>query len=60
MSQGIVSASVVAGPLEVTGHRSLEAGQQLRMGTNLFIHIHPDTAQQWIETLSTIAKENEA
>jgi len=55
---GVVTASVTASPIEATGHDGNDGTHQLRMrGDKLFIHITPENAKQWIETLTPIAKE---
>jgi hypothetical protein len=55
-----VSVSVLAGPLTVTSQAPHELiGQQITMGDELTIHIRPETAAQWIEALTPIAKAAE-
>lgn len=58
MTAGIVSTSINAGDITATGHGNPTSGHQLSMGNNLFIHITPETAKQWIGVLEPIAKED--
>lgn len=55
--QGHVTASIVAGPLEDSHQPTTNVGHMLTMGHHLYLHISPETAQQWINTLAPIAKE---
>lgn len=56
---GDVSVSVLAGHLHPTSEAANERiGKQIQMGnTGLYFHILPETAKQWIETLTPIAQE---
>ena len=57
---GIVSAMIVAGPIENTGHSIPDLGQQLSMDhTRVMLYITPTMARQWIGVLEQIAKEND-
>jgi hypothetical protein len=57
----IVSVSVVAGHINATSQPPHpQIGQQVKMGDNLYMHITPAVAQQWIDVLTTITKENNA
>jgi hypothetical protein len=54
----IVSVSVVAGHIDTTSQPPHpQIGQQVKMGDNLYMHITPDVAQQWIDVLTGIAGE---
>ena len=58
---GHVDATLFAGPLRDTGNVGSDIGHQLAMGKNgTRIYITADMARQWIEVLSTIAKESNA
>lgn len=53
---GNLSASISAGPIRPSGQPISEAiGGMFLMGTNLYIHIQPAVAAQWIEQLTSIA-----
>lgn len=54
---GIVFVDINAGTLQPTGNTNPETGTQYRMGNNLYIHITPAQAQQWIIALAGITKE---
>ncbi|MDQ0102323.1 hypothetical protein J2T10_001969 [Paenarthrobacter nicotinovorans] len=54
--EGLVSVSIHAGQLVNTGHGNDDT-HQFRMGHTNFIHFTPEAAQQWINTLTSIAKE---
>jgi hypothetical protein len=57
----IVSVSVVAGHINATSQPPHpQIGQQVKMGDNLYMHITPDVARQWIDVLTTITKESNA
>lgn len=56
-NEGLLTASINAGPIKSTGNGNNETGHQLSMGYGLFIHITPDVAAQWIDELAPIAKE---
>lgn len=54
---GSVSVSVLAGHIEVAAIDPNERiGQQVRMSDDLYFHIKPDVARQWIGVLETIAE----
>ena len=58
MDDGIVSVSLIAGPIhETSTGPHPELGHQLRMNDNFYMHIHPDIARQWIQTLTPIASK---
>ena len=58
---GHVDATLFAAPLRNTGNFGNDIGHQLAMGKNgTRIYITADMARQWIEVLSTIAKESNA
>lgn len=58
MSIGIISVSAVAGPIRATNHpRNQKIGQQVTMGDDLYFHITPEVARQWIGVLEPIAKD---
>lgn len=56
---GNVSVSVAAGHIKATSQpTNPEIGQQVSMGDDLYFHITPEIARQWIGVLETIAKES--
>jgi len=56
--RGTIGVSINAGHIEATGH-SNGGTHQIRMGDGgCFIHIKPEMARQWIQTLTPIAEEN--
>lgn len=59
-TNGRVSVSISAGPIEATPNATTTTGQQVRMGDNLLLYIKPDVAKQWIDTLTPIAAKDEA
>lgn len=62
-TEGTVGVSITAGHLYPTNQPPTRIGKQLWMGEHgdLAIHITPDIAKQWIQTLTPIAEsENNA
>lgn len=58
MSTGILSVSAIAGPIRATSQpRNPNIGQQVTMGDDLYFHITPEVARQWIGVLEPIAKD---
>jgi hypothetical protein len=54
--KGNVSASISAGPIRPSGQPINDTtGQMFLMGANLYIHIQPAVAAQWIEQLTSLA-----
>jgi hypothetical protein len=59
MSRTNLSVSVVAGDIKATTQPSREdIGQQVRMGDDLYFHIKPEVAAQWLPVLTKIAGES--
>lgn len=57
-TNGGLSVSVLAGHIKATSQPiHPEIGQQVRMTDDLYFHITPAVAKQWIETLTPIAEE---
>ena len=55
---GHVTVSVTAGHLRATSQPvHPEIGQQVEMGENLYFHITPAIARQWIDVLKSITGE---
>ena len=60
MTDGLVSVSLIAGPIHATTTTPHpELGHQYGMNDNFYMHIHPDTARQWITTLEPIATKED-
>lgn len=58
-TKGNISVSVLAGHIEVDVTSPNERiGQQVIMGDDLYFHITPDVAKQWISVLETITKDS--
>jgi hypothetical protein len=59
MSRTNLSVSVVAGDITATTQPPREdIGQQVKMGDDLYFHIKPDVARQWIGVLESIAAKD--
>jgi hypothetical protein len=60
MSDGLVSVSLIAGPIHATTTTPHpELGHQYGMNDNFYMHITSTVAKQWIETLTPIAEEEQ-
>jgi hypothetical protein len=61
VSLGTVGVSITCGPIAATSQPiHPRIGQQVTMGddASFTLHITPDMARQWIETLTPIAEES--
>lgn len=57
---GFVQVSVIAGPLHPTPQPVHdELGQQFTMNDDFHLHLTPETARQWITTLTPIATKED-
>ena len=57
MTTGSIYVSVNAGHIKAANLPPHEIiGQQVRMGDDLYFHITPDVARQWIGVLTTVAE----
>lgn len=60
MTDGIVSVSLIAGPIHATTQGPHpELGHQLTMNDNFYLHITPAVAKQWLQTLEPIAEKEQ-
>ena len=58
---GVVSTTIVAGPIRDTGKSVVGFGQQLSMAdTSVMLYITPEVAQQWLPVIAQIAGEKGA
>jgi hypothetical protein len=60
MTDGLVSVSLIAGPIHATTQAPHpELGHQLTMNDNFYLHITSSVAKQWTETLEPIATKED-
>jgi ribosomal 50S subunit-recycling heat shock protein len=57
-TKGWAAVSIHAGPIEVTGRSSIQAGAQVNMGDYLTLNIKPEVAAQWLPVITAIAEES--